>query len=267
MRNIVFANNKGGVGKTTACVTTAAGLAARGHRVLIIDGDAQGHVSTMLGMNRRPALYDLLVREAAWEHAIEDAPVSSWMVRGEHATPQARLAVLASNKETRSITDYVDDDYALLRRLAQVSKDFDYVLIDTSPTPSPLHSLLWAASTDLIFCSLAERLSLQGLIDTLVSVQKFNDERKGRNMRPIHLAGIQFTRVRANVGEHEANIRDTEKRWPTLVLPSIKERIAWAESNSAKKTIFAYDPDCDAALEGWSLVDVLEVGRGVVKAG
>lgn len=266
MRIVVFANNKGGVGKSTTCVTTAAGLAARGHRVLIIDGDAQGHVATMLGMTRRPGLYDLLVREAPWEHVLEDAPVSNWMTRGEHATPQARLAVLPSNKETRSITEYVTDDYLLLRRLAQISQDFDYVLIDTSPTPSKLHSILWAASTDLIFCSLAEKLSLQGLLDTLISVQKFNDERKERNMRPISLAGIQFTRVRANVIEHEANIKDANKRWPNLVLPPIKERIAWAESNTANKTIFALDPDCEAALEGWNLVDVLEVGRGVVKA-
>lgn len=266
MRVITVGNEKGGVAKTTNSVTMAAGLAARGYRVCLIDADAQGHDSSMLGMERRPGLYDWLVRKAPARSIIEDVPVSNWMMRGEHATPSARLALIPSNDETRSIAMHVNDPFLMLKRVAELSTEFDFIVIDTSPTPSMLHPLLWAATTEFIFCSLAEKLSLQGLVDSVTRSQAFNSFREQHRLPPTRLMGIQFSRVRSNVIEHEANIRDTEAYYPGLVLPVIHERIAWAEAAREGKSIFAYNPDSDAALEALDLIDAVEAGRVLVKA-
>ena len=68
MKTITILNEKGGVGKTTLAITVAAGLAARGHRVLLLDSDAQGHATISLRLRKYPGLYDLMVR---WDDLLE----------------------------------------------------------------------------------------------------------------------------------------------------------------------------------------------------
>ena len=57
MKIFSIVNEKGGVGKTTVAVTASAGLAARGHRVLLLDADAQGHATRALGLRKYPGFY------------------------------------------------------------------------------------------------------------------------------------------------------------------------------------------------------------------
>ncbi|MCU0465823.1 MAG: ParA family protein [Anaerolineae bacterium] len=272
MRVITFSNEKGGVGKTTTAVTLASGLASRGYNVLLVDTDAQGHGATMLGMERRPALYDWLVRNAPAKNVMEMVPEQNWADysgRMEDMRP-GELALIASNYETMNIAAAVmaqnPDPYVFLRRLMPLAGVFDYVLVDTSPTPSLLHHLIYNATTDIIFCTQAETPSLRGLLDTQLRVDELNQSRKAANMAEMRLLGIQFNRVRAKVIEHEANIRDTAERYPGKVMPSIRERIAWAESAREGKSIFAYAPDSEAALEAFSLVDAVEAGGAYVQA-
>lgn len=273
MRVIKFSNEKGGVGKTTSAITVASGLASRGYNVLLVDTDAQGHCATMLGMERRPALYDWVVRNAPAKSVIDAVPVENWAdssARMEDIRP-GELALVASNFETMNIASAVaaknPDPYVFLRRLTPLAEVFDYVLVDTSPTPSLLHHLIYNASTDIIFCTQAETPSLRGLLDTQVRVDETNESRKSAKMPELRLLGIQFNRVRANVVEHEANIRDTAEMYPGKVLLPIRERIAWAESARAGKSIFAYAPDSEAALEAFGLVDAVEAGGAYVQVG
>ena len=70
MKIVTLLNEKGGVGKTTTATHLAAGLAIRGHRVLLLDTDPQGHATVTLGNKKMPGFYDLMVRNAAFEDIV-----------------------------------------------------------------------------------------------------------------------------------------------------------------------------------------------------
>ena len=72
---ISIASQKGGVGKTTLATHIAAGLAVKGHRVVLVDSDPQGHATVALGLPKEPGLYDLLVRDASFKPSRESLAV------------------------------------------------------------------------------------------------------------------------------------------------------------------------------------------------
>ena len=79
-RTIAIANQKGGVGKTTTAVNLSASLADLGYRVLVVDLDPQGNATTALGVNARNlkySIYDVLMRDAPMEDAVEATPVQN----------------------------------------------------------------------------------------------------------------------------------------------------------------------------------------------
>lgn len=267
MRVITFLNEKGGVGKTTMCITAGAGLAQRGYRVLLVDADAQGHVATSLGMRPRPAFYDWLVRSADWQHVIEDVPMDRWIFPGEHPDePTNCLHMLASNHETANVATAISDTFAVLKRLLEIKDRYDYVLIDTSPTPSLLHPLIYAATSHYVFVTLAEALSLRGLDATIRRVRDFDPFRERHGLPAARLLGIQPTRCRKNVLEHDDNLASAAARYPGGMLPTVHERIAWSEASRNGRTIFSYAPESDAALEALNVVDAVEVGHVIAAA-
>lgn len=259
MKSITFLNEKGGVGKTTTCVTVGAGLAQRGARVLIIDGDAQGHVAMTLGMPQRPAFYDWLVRGAPLRSVIDDVPMDRWIVPGEHPEDlRGRLDIMPSNHETRNVASAIGDTFLMLRLLLDIKHEYDFVLIDTSPTPSLLHPLIYAATSHYVFVTLPESLSLSGLAVTIKRVRDFDVFRAQFELPPAQLIGIQPCRAR-RVIEHEDNIVEAREAFGAdLMLPALRERIVWAEASRNGKTIFAYAPESEAALEALNVVDVVE---------
>lgn len=260
MKSITFLNEKGGVGKTTTCVTVGAGLAQRGARVLIIDADAQGHIAAMFGMEQRPAFYDWLVRSGAWAEVVDDVPMGQWIIPGEHPHDlRACLRIIASNHETRNVAGAIGEVFAVLRRLEEIRHEYDYVLIDTSPTPSLLHPLIYAATSHFVFVTLAESLSLSGLAATVARVREFDIFREKYGLPPAQLVGIQPCRMR-RVIEHEDNLVDARHHFGhDAVLPPVRERIVWAEAARNGKSIFAFAPDTEAADEAWEVVDEVQL--------
>ena len=90
MRIIAVANRKGGVGKTTTCVSLGHGLALKGYNVLLVDVDPQGHVATALGMNPEAGLFDLLVGGARLVNVTRRARERLWVVPGNARTGTAQ---------------------------------------------------------------------------------------------------------------------------------------------------------------------------------
>lgn len=259
MRIITVGNEKGGVGKTTMAATFGSALAILGKRVLLLDSDAQGNLALAFGMEREPCFYDLLVRKARWADVLRTVPYRSWAEPGMEDDGKGALYMIPSNHETRAVADSISDGFLVLRRLAEVADKFDFVVIDTSPTPSLLHSAIYAATQDYVYVTLPEMWSLAGLADTITRVQEYNPFRESKGLPPIRLAAIIPTRVRTRTIEHDENIAEIRNHFgEEMVAPPMRDLIAWSESASRRKSIFAYAPDSEAAADAWAAVEKVQ---------
>ena len=245
MKVVTILNEKGGVGKTTVAITGAAGLAARGHSVLLIDADAQGHATRGVGLAKYPGLYDFLVRKADYKDVIKGIPAD--VIGGT-----GRLAVLGSNVETRSIAQLIGDAWALADRLEGLHSVFDVVIIDTSPTPSLLHGAIYLATDMILYPTLLEFWSFDGLAESI------HHQRAIQDRKHVSVAGIVPMRMRKTTLEHCENLERLREQFGALVWPPIPERIIWAEAASAQVPVIAHSPGSEADSHAWELVDRLE---------
>lgn len=253
MKLLTLLNEKGGVGKTTLATHIAAGLAIMGMRVMLVDADPQGHATYSFGMKKQPGLYDLLVREANFEDVLRVPAADSYATPGE--TVKGALWLLPGNIETRSITENVGDDLWLFyERFSEVTDDVDVVVVDTSPTPSLLHGLIYMATDYLVYPTELEDLSLDGLAESIRHKTKANANRVAARRPEIEVIGIQPTMYRVT-NAHDYNMQQLVKHFRNQTWPAIPERTVWVERANAKKMLFAYAPEHQATTEAWSLVN------------
>lgn len=266
MRVITFGNDKGGVGKTTVCTTVAAGLAMRGYRVVIIDTDAQGNVASAFGMKKSAAFYDLVVRDADWKSVLK--PVVPERFAQPYMSNQdvkGQLFICPSNAETRGIPGNITDGFILLKKILQLrNAKVDYVLIDTMPTPSLIHSLVYAATSEYVYVTICEQWALDGMAESIHRLKEFDPIRVAKGLPEVQILGIQPTQFKRRTIEHEESLKDVEISMPGLVMKPLNDRVAWAEAARARCSIFNNAPESEAALEAWELVDRVEgvVGNG-----
>src|SRR5690606_2289735 len=107
MKVVTLLNEKGGVGKTTVATHIAAGLAIKGHRVLLADADPQGHATVMYGLTKEPGLYDLLVRNAPYQRVLRVISPELYEIPGQAV--EGKLYLLPSNVETRNIANSINN--------------------------------------------------------------------------------------------------------------------------------------------------------------
>lgn len=249
MKVITLLNEKGGVGKTTLAVHIAAGICSFGKNVLLVDTDSQGHAGIALGMPKKPALYDLLIRDAYWKDVLTPIPPE----RYGGSRPDG-LLLLASNIETRGIPLMLNDEYALDTRLRQLERTVDVVVIDTPPTPSLFHVAVLRATDAIIVPTKCETLSFDGLLESLLHVGNANQERSKGDLARIRVLGIVPTMYRPNTLEHAENLKALRERYGDLVWDAIYQRTVWAEASTARKTVFNFALSSEAAREALNLV-------------
>lgn len=260
MRVITFGNEKGGVGKTTTCINVAAGLAIRGYRVLVIDTDAQGNCAPAFGLPKEHCFYDLMVRNAPWKEMLRFVPTDRYVVPDEADAVTGSLFILPGNDETRGITNQISDSFVLIKRLKEVEDVFDYVLLDTMPTPSMLHSLVYVATSEYVYVTLCEQWSMDGLAESIQRLEGFNPVRVSRGLEPVHIIGVLPTKYRVSTVEHQENLKILQQHLPGLVMPPIADRIAWAEASRLRCPLFRMypDPAFPATADAWRVVDIIE---------
>ncbi|MHA6820196.1 ParA family protein [Ralstonia pseudosolanacearum] len=186
MSNIfVIANQKGGVGKTTTTVNLAAGLAAQGQRVLLVDLDPQGNASMGSGIDKHTlemSIYQVLVGLAT---------ISQARQRSE----SGRYDVLPANRDLAGAeVELVDLDHRetrLKRALAEVADDYDFVLIDCPPALSLLTLNGLCAAHGVIVPMQCEYFALEGLSD-LVNTIKQVHANLNRDLKVIGLLRVMF---------------------------------------------------------------------------
>jgi chromosome partitioning protein len=253
MKVITLLNEKGGVGKTTLAIHIATGLAIRDFRVLLIDADPQGHATVMAGLNKEPGLYDLLVRDAPFKEVLRFVSPDQYQIPGKPVVGQ--LFVVPSNVETRNIANSTSDAFGLHDRLQELANAIDYVIFDTSPTPSLLHGSIYLATDAIIYPTKCEYLSFDGLVESINHRNSAQSYRDKWNLGKINILGIVPTMFRNQTVEHSENLAALQKQFGKLVWTPMMQRTIWAEAATMRRPVFSVAPESKAAGEAWDMID------------
>jgi len=256
MKTIGLFNEKGGVGKTTLSTHLAAGLALQGARVLLIDADAQGQATRALGLKKSPALYDLLVREDTdWRNVLVVPAREVW---GSDKDGKGTLVVLPSNKETRSIGENMSDPMVLANRLAEIAPVFDYVVIDTAPTPSLFHVVVYLATDHVLYPTETENFSLDGLnesLKTMAGLEKLAP--KYQTETPLIL-GVLPNKYDGQLISHKKALEFLNQKFRDDVFEPIKDLTVWTQASFLSRLLYSYQPKGEAVKQMWRLVHRVE---------
>lgn len=255
MKTVTILNEKGGVGKTTIAVHLAAGLAIRGCRVLLVDTDGQANATIAFGLSKEPCFYNFAVRGAEFKDIVRRIPPERYYIPDEAQNVKGALLAIPSNVESRTIAQSISDAFIIMRRLQQVTHLFDYCIIDTSPTPSLLHTALYSATDGLIFPTKCEMWSFDGLAESIAHKQNFDPFRERYGLPAIEVYGIVPTLYRPRTNEHSENLLELKKAFPDKVWEPMPQLTIWAEAATLSRSIFSVAPDSQAAQDGWGLVD------------
>jgi chromosome partitioning protein len=254
MRTIAVLNQKGGVGKTTTVVNTAAALASMGNKVIAIDLDPQAHLTIHLGIEPQSiesGSYGVLIRQAKFEQEILLVRPNLWLL-------PANINLVGAESE---LVNEVGRETILREAVSTMANEFDYVLIDCPPSLSLLTLNALATAGEILIPLQPHFLALQGLGKLLQTVDLVN-----RRINPsLKVTGILLCmfdsrtslsgEVKDDIERFLDNARGSNSAWAQArVLPTfIRRNIKLAEAPSYGKTIFEYEPSCNGA-EDYGLI-------------
>lgn len=254
MHTITFINEKGGVGKTTLSLTLAAGLAIKGQRVLLIDGDSQGHVSVALGMKPTDGLFKLLAQEAKWDDVLIEPNKHQWL--GKHPEETAgSLWILPGNRTTIALPQTLEDAGILRERLEYMEDLVDVVVIDTAPQLGLMHTVFYLATNSIVHPAQCEAFALEGVGQTTKHARRMNADRMAYGLPSADLIGVIPNMYEAHTDAHKIGLKYLIETYGTgNILPTVGGRTAWREAAINKKSIFANNPGSQAESEAWLMV-------------
>jgi chromosome partitioning protein len=246
-RFLAIFNHKGGTGKTTTSVSIAAGLAAQGKKVLLVDTDSQGNVAVSLNVNSDKSLYHVLVM---------GLPVKSVC-----QTVRENLDLVASNETLAAAELYLagrqNRDRVLRDRLINAAQAYDYVLLDCSPSLSLMNQNALVFADSVLVPVACDFLSLAGVRQVLKTVRNVNQLLH----HPVRIWGVlpTFYDARANICRNA--VETMQQHFGERCLPPIRQAIKVKEAPSEGKTIFEYAPGSAPAEDYRTVVERIMHGH------
>ena len=247
MRAIAVLNQKGGVGKTTTVVNTAAALAAMGQRVAVLDLDPQSHLTIHLGVEPdriECGSYKVLIKSAKLEDELLFVRPNLWLL-------PANIDLVGAESELVSVVGRE----SILKEACQAIEDkFDYLIIDCAPSLGLLTLNALAAVDEVLIPLQPHFLALQGFVKLLQTVEIVN-KRINPNLKVTGVLLCMFdtraslpNEVKADI-EKFLNDKPSDCAWSQArVFPVyIRRNIKLAEAPSYGQTIFEYEKNCHGA--------------------
>ena len=237
-RVIVFANQKGGVAKTTTTLNLAVAFKEQGFRVLVIDLDPQGNLTMSQGMNPdaiERSMFDVLVHRLPISEIIHTAEVDVAVASIDLAGAELALSSMIGRER------------ALEKALVEVRDAYDFIMIDTPPSLGLLTINAFVAATGVIVPVQCEYLSLRGLVqleNTLAMVRE--------NLNPdVKIEGILPTMFDRRTLHSREAVEILEESFGDLVFKTrIRKTVRYAEAPVKGQSVLKYDPSGTAA-EGY----------------
>jgi chromosome partitioning protein len=232
---IAFANQKGGVAKTTTTLNLAAAFAEKRHRVLCVDMDPQGNLTMSQGIDPdslEESMYDVLVHHTPIRNVIRKREVDV-----------ACASIDLAGAEIAMSTQ-IGRERSLEKALNTVKEDYDYIFIDTPPSLGLLTINALTAADKVIVPVQCEYLSMRGLIqlqNTLAMIRE--------NLNPkVQIEGILPTLVDSRTVHAKEAIELLEENFGDRVFASrITKTVRFAEAPVKGMSVLKYDPDGKAA--------------------
>ena len=234
-RVIAFANQKGGVGKTTTVVNLAAGLAERGQDMLVIDLDPQANATSALGIEKQPghSIYAALLDESTLQEEIIGTVVKRLdLIPSELDLAGAEVDIARSERYLHCFQK------ALVPLLA--GNHYDYIFIDCPPSLGILTSNALTAAHAMIIPVQCEYLALEGLS----MITRMIDQLRTSGANPaLTLDGIVMTMFDGRTRLSLQVIEEVKKHFGERVYAtSIPRTVRLSEAPSFGKPIMLYDP-------------------------
>lgn len=257
MRIITLLNEKGGVGKTTIATHLAAGLALRGNRVIMVDTDPQANATSSMALSKQPEFHDLFVRNRPWKDALRLVPAD---VYSPPTMPsKGQLFAVPGNIESKNVASTISGRDLFRQRFAQLRSAIDYVIIDTSPTPSRLNEDILLACDNVIIPTDCEAFSaLEGLPDSIQHVLNAHKALKQINISGANLLGIVPNKYRKTTALHRDFYEHLVNEYGNLVWPPINIASVIGEVQAAQQFLYALAPQTRACSQFWDMVNRIE---------
>jgi chromosome partitioning protein len=234
-RVIAFANQKGGVAKTTTTLNLGVALAEKGHKVLLVDLDPQGNLTMSQGFNPdsiERSMFDVLVHKLPITEIVETAEVDIAVASIDLAGAELALSSMIGRER------------ALEKALAPIREEYDYILIDTPPSLGLLTINAFVAADGVIVPVQCEYLSLRGLVqlqNTLTMIRE--------NLNPdVDIVGILPTMFDKRILHSREAVEILRENFGDLVFKTrIRKTIRYAEAPVKGLSVLKYDPTGEAA--------------------
>ena len=245
-RIISFANQKGGVGKTTTCVNVSTFMALMGKKVLMIDLDPQGNATSNLGFSKDGkfnSIYQVMSEEKTVKEAIYETNIKN-------------LSIIPSNIHLAGVEVelvYMNQrEFVIKKIFEQIRNNYDYITIDCPPSLGLITINAFTASDAVIIPIQCEFFALEGLSQLMNTIRlvkkKLNPE--------LSIDGVVLTMFtnRSNLGKQVAE--EINKFFAdTVFKTTIPRNVRLAESPSYGEPVYVYDKSCLGSKAYQALVE------------
>ena len=246
----VFVNQKGGVGKTTSVINIGAYMAAAGKKVLLVDFDSQGNMSSGVGISKeKPTIYELMAGLSTYEKTVR---------RTEVINLDAVAASIDLSGAAIELVDQAEREFFLKKALEPLLPKYDYILIDCPPSLGLLTLNGLAAAHSVLIPMQCEYFALEGISLLLQTVKKVQ-----KSVNPdLQIGGIFFTMYDSRTRLANDVVTQVKAYFKNSVFATIIPRnVRLSEAPSHGKPICLYDPLCVGARSYEKLAqEVMERG-------
>lgn len=247
---IAVANQKGGVGKTTTAINLAASLAVLEHKTLLIDADPQANSTSGVGLDPRQ------VKIGIYECLMEESNIKKAILQTE--TPN--LSIIASDIDLvgaeLELVDQTNRNQKLKNVLAKIKDDFDFIIIDCSPSLGLITLNALTAANSIIIPVQCEYFALEGmgkLLHTIKLVQTQMNE-------DLEIEGILLTMYDVRLRLSNQVVEEVKSHFQDMVFNTVIHRnTKLGEAPSYGKTIIMYD------AAGKGSVNYLNLAREILQ--
>ena len=251
-RKICVTLSKGGVGKTTTAVNLSAGLAMAGYKVLLIDTDTQGQSSFMLGKKPPAGLTELLTGELPAEETIFPA--------------RPNLDLLSGGRSLAGVKRIIDkksfgSEWTLSEAMEKIDKEYDYVIIDTSPGWDQLTVNVLFYADEILTPVALEVMALHGLAEFIKNLHAI------RKYKEIDLKYVVPTFLDTRVEQPKNIYRKLQSLYGDKVCTPIRYDEELSKIPSHGQTIFEFIPDGDGAADYGALVRLIARNKNILLGG